>query len=286
MWYHCINLLKTTGSNIITAFSTSVINLFVFSVFVPLATWTGSVLVTWPRSDRKLSSLRRSFRVSLLPAAMSGGITLLAWTIIFTCFFIHAVYDDHQGLVIAKRKLLHPQQLEPVAFINIARPVVCSTPVITAGFHCNTDFSSSGLVRDVTALSALVLVDIPWRPSVQQQTVAFAMAQAKWNHILQESGNDGDTWTTGQGGFYTTIAIPHPLTARDAQDVRQGAKVLFLVTRSHWRDGRGNWVRETCEIFQPDAESRSPTRTALNGCQVHHDIFSIKTENDGVSPPS
>src|SRR5437016_2386979 len=94
MLYHLSSLLATTWANITRALSTSTLSIVIFSFATPVCIWLITIIV-----KSKKGGMMASFKSSLSSAIITAGVTISLWGIIFTCFLIHAVYDDHVGLV-------------------------------------------------------------------------------------------------------------------------------------------------------------------------------------------
>jgi hypothetical protein len=101
MWTHFVNLFFRTWTDLLSALGTTTLAVVLFSVLVPAVIWLGTVIAKWRSGKDSVPpmTLGNAFRHSAPSAFGTAGITLIVWALVFGCFGVRAVYNDHQVLV-------------------------------------------------------------------------------------------------------------------------------------------------------------------------------------------
>ncbi|HEV1995207.1 MAG TPA: hypothetical protein VGR03_12835 [Candidatus Acidoferrum sp.] len=105
MWPHFVNLLCRSWNALLNSLGTTTLSVVVFSVLVPLITNVVFATVHLFR-QRKRSvgvslgmQVKRALQENWLPTAISAGLLVAVWVILFSARVVSTTYDDHQSLV-------------------------------------------------------------------------------------------------------------------------------------------------------------------------------------------
>ena len=102
MWPHFVNLLAQAWTELLRALSTSTLSVVLFSFFVPATIWFATIISKWwsGRNSAPPVTFGSAFGRSAPSAIITAGITVLVWVLIFGCFVVRTVYNDHESLVL------------------------------------------------------------------------------------------------------------------------------------------------------------------------------------------
>jgi hypothetical protein len=96
------DLLWRSSSNAITSTSHSWLGFLAFWIIAPTVTWISVFIHKWNNNKRGeiLSPFKTAFNEMSSPIEIIGvGIVFVIWLVLFGCFLVKIVYDDHQTLV-------------------------------------------------------------------------------------------------------------------------------------------------------------------------------------------